>query len=159
MIMLQHALSMRKCFQGFDGFLQKCSVTVNHGEYECHPPSNTIRKARRKGKVQFMLSMIQNAVAEMDTPQVSPQVSPQVTPQVEKLLSVLAKGPASGMTREELQAVLSLKDRKSFRQIYLLPALQAGFIEMSLPEKPNSRLQKRRLAFICATLDLSCVAR
>lgn len=91
--------------------------------------------------IEFMLSMIQNAVPEMDTP----QVAPQVTPQVERILSALANGPSSGMMREELQAVLSLKDRKSFRQLYLLPALQAGFIEMSLPEKPNSRLQKYRL--------------
>ncbi len=40
---------------------------------------------------------------------------------------------------------LSLSDRKSFRERYLRPALQAGLIEMTLPDKPNSRLQKYRL--------------
>ena len=46
------------------------------------------------------------------------------------------------MTREQLQDLLGLSDRKSFRERYLRPALQAGLIEMTLPDKPNSRLQK-----------------
>jgi hypothetical protein len=49
------------------------------------------------------------------------------------------------MTREQLQGLLGLSDRKSFRERYLLTALQAGLIEMTLPDKPNSRLQKYRL--------------
>jgi len=39
-----------------------------------------------------------------------------------------------------------LRDRKSFRERYLKPGLQAGLIEMALPDKPNSRLQKYRLS-------------
>ena len=38
-----------------------------------------------------------------------------------------------------------MQDRKSFRLRYLQPALAAGLIEMSLPDKPNSRLQRYRL--------------
>lgn len=49
------------------------------------------------------------------------------------------------MSREALQAVLALQDRKSFRERYLKPALADGVIEMSLPGKPNSRLQQYRL--------------
>ena len=56
---------------------------------------------------------------------VSPQVNPQVSPQVGQLLQ--------------------LKDRKSFSARYLKPALQAGFIEMTIPDKPNSRVQQYRL--------------
>lgn len=46
------------------------------------------------------------------------------------------------MSREQLQGVLGLKDRKSFRERYLVPALSEGLIEMILPDKPNSSLQK-----------------
>jgi hypothetical protein len=46
------------------------------------------------------------------------------------------------MSREELQMALGLKDRKSFRERYLKPALDAGLIEMTIPEKPSSGLQK-----------------
>jgi hypothetical protein len=48
------------------------------------------------------------------------------------------------MAREKIQNALGLQDRKSFRERYLKPALAAGLIEMTLPGKPNSRLQKYR---------------
>ncbi len=49
------------------------------------------------------------------------------------------------MGREALQSALGLSDRKSFRERYLKPVLVDGLIEMTIPEKPNSRLQKYRL--------------
>ena len=70
-----------------------------------------------------------------------PQVTPQVTPQVEQLLRVM-KGEHA---RQELQTLLGLADREHFRKTYLLPALVAGCIEPTLPDKPNSRLQQYRL--------------
>lgn len=66
--------------------------------------------------------------------------TPEVTPQV-ALLRVLR----GEMSRQMLQDALGLGDTKHFRQRYLLPALEAGWIEMTHPEKPNSRLQKYRL--------------
>lgn len=72
----------------------------------------------------------------------APQVAPQVTPQVERLLETLV----GDMSRDQLQKAIGLQDRKSFRELYLAPALAAGLIEMTIPEKPNSRLQKYRLA-------------
>lgn len=48
------------------------------------------------------------------------------------------------MLREEIQAILGLKDRKSFRDRYLKPALEAGLIEMTLPDKPTSKVQRYR---------------
>jgi len=38
-----------------------------------------------------------------------------------------------------------LSHRPTFRQNYLHPALAAGLIERTLPDAPNSRLQKYRL--------------
>lgn len=52
------------------------------------------------------------------------------------------------MSRDELQTALGLQDRKSFTARYLKPSLNAGLIEMTIPEKPNSRLQKYRLPSI-----------
>ena len=86
--------------------------------------------------IEFMLSMIHMAIRDM----VTPQVSPQVTPQVKQLLQAI-KGE---MTREELQQAIGLTDRKSFRERYLTPALAEGFVEMTLPDKPNSRFQRYR---------------
>ncbi|WP_333482949.1 Fic family protein [Serratia liquefaciens] len=57
------------------------------------------------------------------------------------------------MSREEIQHALQLQDRKSFRERYLRPALNARLIEMTLPEKPNSRLQKYRLTAQGASLQ------
>jgi hypothetical protein len=70
-----------------------------------------------------------------------PQVAPQVTPQVGELLLIIQ----GDMSRETLQNALGLQDRKSFRERYLKPALAVGLIEMTIPDKPNSRLQKYRL--------------
>ena len=49
------------------------------------------------------------------------------------------------MLRVELQAAMGLSDRKHFRVEYLYPALRAGLMERTVPDKPNSRLQKYRL--------------
>ena len=87
--------------------------------------------------IEFMLRMVLNAV----TSTAAPQVAPQVTPQVARLLEVVM----GEMAREEIQNALGLQDRKSFRERYLVPALTDGLIEMTLPGKPNSRLQKYRL--------------
>ncbi len=90
--------------------------------------------------IEFMLSMIRDALIQ-STPQDSPQDAPQVTPQVERLLACMR----GEMSREALQLALELDDRKSFRARYLQPALAAGLIEMTIPDKPSSRVQRYRL--------------
>lgn len=85
---------------------------------------------------EFMLRMSLDAVSS-----VTPQVTPQASPQVQQLLAALR----GEMSREQLQHTVGLKDRKSFRKCYIAPALAAGLIEMTLPDTPNSPLQKYRL--------------
>ncbi|MDR3279279.1 MAG: hypothetical protein LBT23_02095 [Synergistaceae bacterium] len=41
-------------------------------------------------------------------------------------------------------ARLDLKHRPTFRGNYLVPALELGLIEMTVPDKPNSNRQKYR---------------
>jgi Fic family protein len=84
----------------------------------------------------FMLNAIRDALSA-----VAPQVALQVTPQVVELLQAV-RGEAS---RAELQGMLGLRDRKSFFERYLKPAVALGLLEMTIPAKPNSRLQKYRL--------------
>jgi len=47
--------------------------------------------------------------------------------------------------RQRLQEALDLGNRDHFRKAYLLPALEAGLVEMTVPDKPNSRSQCYRL--------------
>jgi len=49
------------------------------------------------------------------------------------------------LSRVEIQLLLDLKDAEYVRQQYILPALELGLIEMTLPSKPSSKLQKYRL--------------
>ena len=79
-----------------------------------------------------------------DTPQVTLQDTlqdtPQVTVQVERLITVLA----GMMSRAQLQEAIGLQDRSHFTSAYLKPAIKAGLIEMTLPDKPRSRNQRYR---------------
>ena len=72
-----------------------------------------------------------------------------VTPQVNALLAVLQ----GEMTRHELMERLGLKDRKNFSENYLQSALKYGMIKMTIPEKPNSRVQKYRLTTALPATD------
>lgn len=69
-------------------------------------------------------------------------VSDPVSDPVKALINILASG---ALSTHECMEVLNLSHRASFRKNYLHPALAAGVIERTLPEKPNSRLQKYRL--------------
>jgi hypothetical protein len=52
------------------------------------------------------------------------------------------------MDRLEIQTKLKLSHRENFRSNYLKPALEQGYIEMTIPDKPNSSLQKYRLTIL-----------
>jgi len=44
--------------------------------------------------------------------------------------------------------LLELKHRPTILYDYLKPALEQGYIEMTIPDKPNSSLQKYRLTIL-----------
>jgi hypothetical protein len=68
----------------------------------------------------------------------------QVTEQVNKLLEVIGDKECS---TKELMGLLGLKHRPTFRDNYLLPALELGYIEITIPDKPNSSKQKFYLEY------------
>lgn len=61
---------------------------------------------------------------------------------MDRLLSSLG---AEACASSVLQSRLGLKHRPTFRANYLHPALDQGLIEMTLTDKPRSRLQRYRL--------------
>ncbi len=67
------------------------------------------------------------------------EVAPEVTTEVDLLRAL--KGD---MSRRELQKALGLKNDEHFRKAILIPAIEKGFVEMTIPATPNSRLQKYR---------------
>ena len=69
-----------------------------------------------------------------DTMQGTMEVNTEVTMEVRLLQTISGE-----MTRQGLQNALGLKNDEYFRKAYLLPALQAGLIEMTIPDKPRSR--------------------
>lgn len=69
------------------------------------------------------------------------EATPEVTTEVERLLNVMT----GAHSRKEPQETLGLKDAEHFRKTYLLPAMNADLMQMTLPDKPKSRLQKYRL--------------
>ena len=57
----------------------------------------------------------------------------------------LLRAMSGDVTRQHLQEALGLKHEDHFRNAYLQPALRAGLIEMTIPDKPRSRSQRYRL--------------
>jgi ATP-dependent DNA helicase RecG len=74
--------------------------------------------------------------------QVTEQVIEQVTEQVTKIIAVLEHE----MTIKELMEKLQIKHRPTFLYNYIRPAIDFGLIEMTVPNKPNSKNQKYRLS-------------
>ncbi len=122
------------------GYLPVESMILQHQSAYYAAITRSTSETNSRALVEFMLAMIRDALDAADT-RSTPQVAPQVTPQVAQLLSVLQ----SSMSRAELQTALGLKDRKSFRERYLNAAISAGLVELTIPDKPNSRLQRYRL--------------
>ncbi|MEA3422594.1 MAG: Fic family protein [Bacillota bacterium] len=88
--------------------------------------------------IEFTLKAIYEALVEVNS---TVQVDEQVTEQVLKLLDAIGQDTLSG---KELMERVVIKHRPTFRQNYLLPAIEQGYIEMTIPDKPNSSKQKYR---------------
>jgi ATP-dependent DNA helicase RecG len=69
------------------------------------------------------------------------QVRDQVEEEILRLISIID----GEMDRKSILEALQLRARRNLRERYLKPALDAGLIEMTIPDRPNSRLQKYRL--------------
>ena len=103
-------------------------------------------QADSTGFVTLILCILRDAIAELDrTPdQENDQASDQVMAMdadLQRLLCVLRDDVLSAA---ELMARFGLSHRPSFRRRYLAPALAAGLIERTIPDKPQSSKQRYR---------------
>ena len=97
------------------------------------------RSSAEDESTAFVAFMLEAILAAVRTPHVAPQVA--------RLLSVLD----GEMSLREILHALGLRDRKSLRQRYLLPALQGGYVERTRPDAPSARNQKYRLTPLGST--------
>lgn len=88
--------------------------------------------------IEYLLTAIYDVLKDIA---VTEQVGEQVTEQVRKLLDCIG---VETLTTKEMMERLGLKHRPTFRNNYLLPAMEQGFIEMTIPDKPNSSKQTYR---------------
>ena len=74
-------------------------------------------------------------------PRPAEAAAPHVPPHVAHLIAALR----GEMSRTALMGVLNIKDRRHFYAVYLQPSLDAGLVEMTIPDKPRSRMQRYQL--------------
>jgi len=99
---------------------------------KCH------REASSNSFIEFMLERIEITLDEINV-QFQQDVN-MASEYVQRLLQAMESGIP--YTATALMAMLNLKSRSSFRKAYLQPALNSGFISMTIPDKPNSRNQR-----------------
>lgn len=90
--------------------------------------------------IEFMLAQVDKILDEI-TVQVD-EDNEQLTEYIKKLLGVMEYDVP--YTSNTLMEKLGLKSREGFRKNYLRPALNLQMIEMTIPDKPNSRNQRYR---------------
>ncbi len=67
--------------------------------------------------------------------------APQVTPQVNVTKQILELC-AEPRAKKEIAAACGFKDIKNFTQKYIVPLMESGQLNMTIPDKPNSKNQK-----------------
>ena len=100
------------------------------------------RESDSSAFVELMLEIILDTLKETTVVGNADDTAKEtVNPSVQKLLDVLGDEELSAT---QIMERLGLSHRPTFRKNYLNPALALGDIEMTVPEKPNSRNQKYR---------------
>lgn len=86
--------------------------------------------------IEFMLDVILKAITDIVND--STEHYNHLSVQIKKLMQVLETYPQSA---QELMDKLKLKSREGFRKNYLNPAIAAGLVGMTIPDKPTSKSQ------------------
>ena len=102
---------------------------------------NAIQNCNNVGEstefIEFMLHMIDCVLDEL-LDGVNIQIN-HISTYVKKLLDVMESGVM--YTTTDLMELLGMKSRISFRENYLIPAIDIGVVKMSFPNAPTSKNQ------------------
>lgn len=93
------------------------------------------------GSTQQVTQQVTDQVTDPVSDPVVPPVTPPVTPPVGKLLEILGD---SELSTSDLMAATGISDRMNLIEYQRYPALKTRLVERTIPDKPNSRLQKYR---------------
>ena len=100
-----------------------------------------IQNCNNKGEstefIEFILKMIDEVLDGL-IEGVNTQIN-HISSYVKKILDVME--PGVNYTTAELMELLDMKSRISFRENYLLPAIENGLIKMAFPDTPTSKNQ------------------
>jgi Fic family protein/predicted transcriptional regulator len=92
--------------------------------------------------IEFMLSSLLTALRDADSTTPGEQVDEQVSEQVAAILHACANAP---QPKSALLKAANLSSAYLNYKRHIQPLVRDGLLEMTLPDKPNSRLQKYRL--------------
>ncbi|MDY2946152.1 MAG: Fic family protein [Lachnospiraceae bacterium] len=100
------------------------------------------READSNAFVELMLEIILDTLKETSVVGNAESDEPNMlSPSIRKLMEALGNEELSAV---EIMERLGISHRPTFRKNYLNPALEQRLIEMTIPDKPNSRNQKYR---------------
>ncbi len=108
----------------------------NFKEYQ-EIAQNALTENNLTSYIIFMLNIINSAIVELN--EEYSDYSFYLSDQVISLMRVIDVYP---MSLFDLMERLKLKSRDGFRKNYIIPALEAGLIGMTEPDKPTSKKQK-----------------
>ena len=103
---------------------------------------NTIAQCHTNGNsvlfIEFMLDQIDKILDEV-TAQIY-KSNAETSEYVKKMLAVMEYDVP--YTTLSIMEALGLKSRETFRKNYMNPAIELGIMQMTIPDKPNSRNQR-----------------
>lgn len=112
---------IKKYQEDYYNVISKCHINGNSNEF-----------------IEFMLQMIDETLTEL-IETTEKQVNHTNT-YVKKMLEVMETD--IGLSAYEIMEKLDLKSKETFRKNYMDPAIEAGFVKLTIPDKPTSKNQK-----------------
>lgn len=156
---LWHSLINRRWKEQLAWIPVETMVAANQQEY--YRVLQDSNSGEATGFIEFMLEMVRDALMDAIMRAqgfaddalfatgpgrgVNPLSTPQEPLKLDNLVQELVDAIGEReLSASELMSALGLSDRKHFRESYLKPALSAGVIEPTIPDKPRSPKQKYR---------------